>query len=139
MTGAVAPPLPLGPFDLAYADPGLFWRGSSSNGEGRSPQKHYRCEDEETICRLPEVDIMAPNSVLAIWPYGPRLTDKPWIISAWEFIFTSIAFVWVKVDKLGKPLNQAEPDGGRHSDLSTPIHQKTDRLVGTARELSFPK
>jgi N6-adenosine-specific RNA methylase IME4 len=104
MTGAVTPSLPPGPFDLAYADPGLFFRTWSRKGEGRSPQHHYRCEHGDVVCALPIADIMAPNSVLALWPYGPRLDTSLLIMKAWDFTFTSIGFVWVKLDQYGRPL-----------------------------------
>jgi N6-adenosine-specific RNA methylase IME4 len=98
------PPLPPGPFDLVYADPGLFFQGWSKKGEGRSPQRHYRCEPVDAVCALPVASIMAPNSILAIWVYGPRALDTLKIISAWGCEFTAIGFVWVKINGQGQPL-----------------------------------
>jgi N6-adenosine-specific RNA methylase IME4 len=95
--------LPAGPFDLLYADPPLYWTGWSPKGEGRSPQHHYRCPPMSDLLALPFADIAAPNAVLAIWVYGPRLPDTLALIGGWGFAYQSEGFVWVKVDKQGRP------------------------------------
>lgn len=99
----MSPPLPPGVFDLLYADPPLYFRGWSKKGEGRSPQRHYRCPPFDELLALPVADIAARDSVLAIWVYGPRLRDTLRLIEAWGFTYKSEGFVWVKVDKQGQP------------------------------------
>lgn len=95
--------LPVGPFDLIYADPPLHWTGWSEKGEGRSPQRKYRCPPMSELIALPVASIAAPNSVLATWVYGPRLPDTLTLISAWGFSYRGNGFVWVKIDSRGRP------------------------------------
>jgi N6-adenosine-specific RNA methylase IME4 len=103
MAGLVTPPLPPGPFDLLYADPGLIFSGWSCKGEHRSPQRHYRCEPVDVVCDLPIAKIAAPDSILAIWVYGPRLLDTLAIITAWGFIYVGKGFCWEKITRTGQP------------------------------------
>jgi N6-adenosine-specific RNA methylase IME4 len=56
------------------------------------------------LLALLSADIAAPNAVLAIWVYGPRLPDTLALIGGWGFSHQSEGFVWVKVDKQGRPL-----------------------------------
>jgi N6-adenosine-specific RNA methylase IME4 len=94
---------PNGPFDLIHADPPLYFRGWSVKGEGRSPQRQYRCPPLSELIALPVAGIAAPDSVLAIWVYGPRLPDTLALIEAWGFSYRGSGFVWVKVSKDGRP------------------------------------
>jgi N6-adenosine-specific RNA methylase IME4 len=103
MTGAATPPLPAGPFDLVYADPGLVFQTWSQKGEGRSPQRHYRCEPVDVIRGLQISSIVASDAVLAIWVYGPRLPDTLAIIAAWGFTYVAKGFCWEKITHTGQP------------------------------------
>ena len=95
--------LPAGPFDLIYCDPPLHFNGWSVKGEGRSPQRKYRCMPLPELIALPITAIAAPNSILAVWVYGPRLPDTLSLIEHWGFVYRSSGFVWVKIAKDGKP------------------------------------
>jgi hypothetical protein len=58
-------PLPTvaGGFGVVLADPGHLWRAWSARGEGKSPQRHYRCGPAPEIAALPVAQIMAQDSV----------------------------------------------------------------------------
>jgi N6-adenosine-specific RNA methylase IME4 len=94
-------PLPIGPYDLIYADPPLAFATWSDKGDGRSPQRKYRCMTVTKLCALPVSSIAAPNSMLAIWAYGPRLPDTLVVIGAWGFRYVSSGLVWVKIANSG--------------------------------------
>jgi hypothetical protein len=64
--------LPTGQFDLIYCDPPLRFNGWSAKGEGRSPQRKYRCMPLPELTALPIAGIAATNGILAVWVYGPR-------------------------------------------------------------------
>ena len=67
--------LPAGPFDLIYADPPLHFTTWSDKGQGRSPSRHYATMSAPALLALPVTKLAAPDSVLALWVYGPRLPD----------------------------------------------------------------
>jgi N6-adenosine-specific RNA methylase IME4 len=98
--------LPSGPFDLLYVDFPLHWQAWSSKGDGRSPQRKYRCPPMPELLDIAKAlrDIAAPNSVMASWVYGPRLPDNLRLIEAAGFVYRSSGFVWLKTDAAGKPL-----------------------------------
>jgi N6-adenosine-specific RNA methylase IME4 len=55
------------------------------------------------ICRLPVGEIAAPDAVLALWVYGPRLPDALRVMDAWGFEFKSDLITWLKVTANGEP------------------------------------
>jgi N6-adenosine-specific RNA methylase IME4 len=95
------PALPCGPFDLIYADPPLHFATWSARGDGRSPQRKYRCTTLAELTALPIVAVAASNSILAIWVYGPRLLDTLALISTWGFTYVSVGFTWIKTTAAG--------------------------------------
>ena len=94
--------LPPGPFDLIYADPPLGFATWSARGDSRSPQRKYRCTTLAELAALPIAAIAAPNSILALWCYGPRLIDTLALIPAWGFVHVSNGFTWIKTTAAGK-------------------------------------
>jgi N6-adenosine-specific RNA methylase IME4 len=88
---------------LLYVDPPLYWRGWSEKGEGRSPQRKYRCPPMSELLAIPVEAIAAPNSMMAIWVYGPRLPDTLTLIDRWGFTYKGSCFVLVKIDSKGRP------------------------------------
>jgi N6-adenosine-specific RNA methylase IME4 len=83
------------------ADPGIAFRAYSAKGEGRSPQKHYRCMPFERLAALPIAAIAAPNCFLFLWiPLRSVFLVEP-LMRAWGFRFSGTAFVWAKQNKNG--------------------------------------
>ncbi len=100
---SLTPPLPEGPFDLVYADPGLHFMTYSPAGQGRSPSSKYDALDVAAICHLPVKAILAPHAVLALWVYNPWLFAAPKIATAWGFPeYSGLGFTWVKRTRKGK-------------------------------------
>jgi N6-adenosine-specific RNA methylase IME4 len=94
--------LPLGPFDLILCDPPLNFDTWSAKGDGRSPQRKYRCMALPELLAMPVAEIAAPDAILAMWVYGPRLPDTLALIAGWGFTYVANGFTWVKVTGQGK-------------------------------------
>lgn len=102
-TSAGAPlDLPEGPFDLIAADPPWkFHRWSEDTGDGRAPEMHYQTETLDWICAQPVERVAARDCHLMLWVTGPMLAaglHVP-VIRAWGFAPSSVAFVWLKINK----------------------------------------
>jgi N6-adenosine-specific RNA methylase IME4 len=97
------------------ADPGIDFRSYSAKGEGRSPQKRYRCMPFEELAALPIADIAAPDCFLFLWvPLRSVFLAKP-LIEAWGFEFSGSAFSWAKLNKSGKGWFMGNGYGTRHN------------------------
>jgi N6-adenosine-specific RNA methylase IME4 len=83
------------------ADPGIAFRAYSTKGEGRSPQKHYRCMPFEELAAFPVASIAAKDCFLFLWmPVRSVFLVQP-LMQAWGFKFSGSAFVWAKQNKSG--------------------------------------
>jgi hypothetical protein len=59
-------------FGAIMADPGITFKTYSPTGEGRSPQRHYRCDPFEELAKLPVADFAAENCFfLSLWIGSP--------------------------------------------------------------------
>ncbi|MDA4845919.1 MT-A70 family methyltransferase [Hoeflea poritis] len=94
-------PLPKGPFDLIAADCAWMFKAWSAKGLGRSPERHYKTLTLDQICALPVKDIAARDCHLMLWITGPLLVQGAHlpVLKAWGFKPSSMAFVWLKVNK----------------------------------------
>jgi N6-adenosine-specific RNA methylase IME4 len=54
----------------------------------------------DDICALPVPEIADKNCVLFLWTTFPNLTEAFKVISAWGFKYSTVAFVWVKRNKI---------------------------------------
>jgi site-specific DNA-methyltransferase (adenine-specific) len=88
-----------------YNDPGI--RGGV--------KKHYATMSLEDIKALPVAEIAAPNAFLFLWVTNPFLQEGLDVINAWGFEYKTIAFTWVKVNKIQKLTDYLMP--GEISDF----------------------
>ena len=83
------------------ADPGIAFQAYSTKGEGRSPQRHYRCSPLDELMHLPVAEIAAENCFLFLWvPLRSVDLVKP-LMQGWGFVFSGSAFTWAKLNKSG--------------------------------------
>jgi N6-adenosine-specific RNA methylase IME4 len=83
------------------ADPGIAFRAYSNKGEGRSPQRHYRCSPLDELAQLPVAEIAATDCFLFLWvPLRSVDLVKP-LMTSWGFAFSGSAFAWAKQNKSG--------------------------------------
>jgi N6-adenosine-specific RNA methylase IME4 len=88
-------------FGAIMADPPIPFTTYSSRGEGRCPQKHYRCAGLAELTVLPIAEIAAADSFLFLWLPLWRVDWVRVLMQAWSFEFSGSAFVWVKQNKRG--------------------------------------
>jgi N6-adenosine-specific RNA methylase IME4 len=97
------------------ADPGIAFRAYSAKGEGRSPQRHYRCLPFDELARLPVAKIAATDCFLFLWiPPRSVFLTKP-LMEAWGFAFSGRAFEWTKLNKRGVGWFMGNGYGTRHN------------------------
>jgi N6-adenosine-specific RNA methylase IME4 len=89
-------PLPVGPFDLIYGDPGYrFEPYSRVTGMSRSADRHYATSRVEDLCSIPVKKIAAADCILLLWATVPMMPQALTIMEAWGFTYKS-GLVWVK-------------------------------------------
>ena len=102
-------------FGAVMADPGITFRTYSAKGEGRSPQRHYRCDPVAELLKLPVAEIAAADCFLFLW-IPLRSIDLVYpLMGAWGFSFSGSAFVWAKQNKNGAGWFMGNGFGTRHN------------------------
>ena len=88
-------PIPVGQFNVIYADPA--WEYSNSGISGAA-ENHYPTISTDKICEIKVPS--ANNSVLFLWATNPLLEDALRVCNAWGFQYKT-NMVWVK-EKAGQ-------------------------------------
>ena len=97
------------------ADPGIAFRAYSAKGEGRAPQRHYRCSPLDELMQLPVAKVAAADCFLFLWvPLRSIDLVKP-LMQAWGFAFSGSAFTWAKQNKSGIGWFMGNGYGTRHN------------------------
>lgn len=91
---------PVGKHQVIYADPPWTYKVWSKKGEGRTASSHYDVMDLEDIKALPVADLADDNCVLFMWATYPNLREAFEVIDAWGFTYKTVAFTWVKKNKI---------------------------------------
>lgn len=94
-------PLPQNHYGLILADPPWLFKTYSRKGEGKSPQKHYRCMASPSLADIPVRRLAAPDCALLMWATAPMLPDAIDLMEAWGFTYKS-AGAWAKQSSTGK-------------------------------------
>lgn len=97
----MAEAFPVGQFRVILADPPWPFRVRSPRGLGRSPEQHYPTMTADEIAALPVASLAAPDCALFLWTTGPQLPLAVDTMRAWGFAYSGVAFVWIKVTKVG--------------------------------------
>ena len=87
-------------YSIIYADPPWTYKVWSEKGTGRSASQHYSLMTKEEIQSLPVKDIADENCVLFLWAIYPCLEEALELIKCWGFTYKTIAFTWVKRNKI---------------------------------------
>jgi N6-adenosine-specific RNA methylase IME4 len=100
--GVTVPP---GGFRKIYADPAWGWR--TWNALDKVPHRGavapYEPMTRDQLTALPVADLAASNCALFMWTVSSHLDQAIDLGRAWGFTFRSVAFIWIKTDKQGKP------------------------------------
>ncbi len=91
-------------YSVIYADPPWNFKSWSKAGEGRNPNKHYPCMKLKDIKALPVQFCTADDCVLFMWATYPLLPQAFEVIDAWGFKYKTVAFTWVKENKVSDGL-----------------------------------
>lgn len=91
-------------YNIIYADPPWQYKVYSNKGKGRSTESHYPTMTIEDICKLPIADICAEDCTLFMWMTFPTMKEAFNVINAWGFTYKTVAFVWIKQNKISNSL-----------------------------------
>ena len=92
--------LPNKKYNIIYADPAWHFKTYSNKGEKRSAIQHYDCLNINDICNLPVNDIADDDCILFIWVIDSMLPEALQVIKKWNFKYKTVAFTWVKKNKI---------------------------------------
>ncbi len=84
-------------YNIIYADPPWQYKQRGLSG---SAEKHYPTLNMQQLCSLPVQSITASDCILFLWATFPMLQEALQLISAWGFTYKTVAFVWVKQNKV---------------------------------------
>ncbi len=88
-----------GNYRVIYADCPWQFDTWSDGGKDRAPDRHYSTMPTSEIVAM-GADIWALSdrkaALLFLWVYQPLLPQALAVMKAWEFTYSTIAFVWVK-------------------------------------------
>ena len=93
------PPLPNKKYSIIYADPPwdhtvVIRRNDPKRASAAS--FHYPTLSKAELCEIPVQTIAEDDALLFMWVSSPMLDEAIEIGSAWEFKYTTVAFVWDK-------------------------------------------
>lgn len=84
-------------YNIIYADPPWQYRGEMMNS---SVTDHYAWMNIEDIKKLPVKNLANDNCVLFMWVTMPKLNEFVSVLDAWGFEYKTVAFIWVKKNKV---------------------------------------
>jgi len=86
-------------YSVIYADPPWMYRDKCMHRGGAA--RHYQTMSIDDIANLPVENISKKDSVLFLWTTCPMLPVALSVMSAWDFIYKTVAFVWIKTTSKG--------------------------------------
>ena len=95
-------------YEIIYADPPWPYNDSGIRG---GVAKHYDTMTLDEIKSLPVESIAADNAFLFLWITNPMLPHAFDVIKAWGFQYKTIAFTWIKVNKMQRLNDYLIPGG----------------------------
>ena len=94
-------PFPNKKYQIIYADPPWSYRDKALAGNRGSMCK-YKVQSKEWIDNLPVNNIADNNCALFLWVTMPKLNECWELIVKWGFAYKTVAFTWVKRNKISK-------------------------------------
>lgn len=96
------PELPVGEFDIIYADPPWDYKGQLQHAGPGSVDtggavRHYPTVKLSELKELNVKKIAAQDSLLFMWATSPHLDQAIDLGKSWEFDWATVAFVWDKM------------------------------------------
>jgi N6-adenosine-specific RNA methylase IME4 len=91
-------------YSIIYADPPWHYKTYSPKGNGRSAEKHYPTMSIAEIKALPVEQLAADDCALFMWITFPCMKEAFEVLEAWGFQYKTVAFVWVKQNRISDGL-----------------------------------
>ena len=91
-------------YSIIYADPPWHYKTYSPKDNGRSAEKHYPTMSIAEIKALPVEKLAADDCALFMWITFPCMKEVFEVLEAWGFQYKTIAFVWVKQNRISEEL-----------------------------------
>jgi len=89
-------------YSIILADPPWNYSNWKDKKHG-SHKPHYHGIKPSNLSKLPVQNVAAEDSVLLMWATAPMMPDAIALMESWGFKYKTIAFVWNKKYKSGKP------------------------------------
>ncbi len=86
-------------YKIIYADPPWSYKDKALAGN-RGACCKYKTQSKEWLQSLPIADIADENCILFLWVTMPKLNECFDLIKAWGFEYKTVAFTWVKKNKI---------------------------------------
>ena len=96
-------PFPNKKYNIIYADPAWSYNDKLKH-HGGSAESHYEVMTMEDIYNLPVQDIADENCALFLWVTFPNLPACLETFNRWGFQYKTIAFNWIKTNKVNKKI-----------------------------------
>lgn len=95
--------LPAKRYSIIYADPPWAYKDKAASGK-RGASFKYNVEESNWIASLDVRSIANVDCCLFLWATMPLLDQAFDVIEEWGFTYKTVAFVWVKTQKVGRKL-----------------------------------
>jgi N6-adenosine-specific RNA methylase IME4 len=93
-----------GMYDVILTDPPWKYNAGYKTKKAGAATAHYPTMRLEELKKLPVASLAASNCALFMWATNPKLGEAVALMEAWGFTYTTVAFVWVKTYKDGRPI-----------------------------------
>lgn len=90
-------------YGIIYADPPWEYKDKAAAGK-RGASFKYKTLPLGEICSFDVQSISTDDSALFLWSTMPMVPNALKVINAWGFTFKTVAFTWVKTNKIANTL-----------------------------------
>ena len=90
-------------YQIIYADPPWNYNSRMALGKGAkksSVDDYYKSMTIDEIKKMPILNLADKNCILFLWVTMPKLNEVFGVIDAWGFTYKTVAFTWVKRNKI---------------------------------------
>lgn len=95
-------------FRVLYADPpwnfGNRMYSSNKTDHHRAITRAYPVLTTKQLCEMQVKDIVADDSVCLMWTADAFVPDAIKVMESWGYKYKTVAFVWLKKERSGKPV-----------------------------------
>jgi N6-adenosine-specific RNA methylase IME4 len=82
------------PYQVIYADPPWSYRDRRQGHGG--VRDHYHTMTTQELMALPVPQLAGQNALLFLWATFPNLPVALDVLNAWQFVYKTQAFTWIK-------------------------------------------